>query len=185
MLRLASLNRSTLLAALTLTAVAAVACSGGERGGGGDFKINTYQSGGVLDGRETSLQAVLDTGKPVVLNFWAGDCPPCRAELPVLQAAWQEFSQDVVLLGVDVGPFFGLGTHDQGVALLREFGITYPAGNTPDSSILNDFNLNALPGTFFMTPDGNINDSWPAAISSGQLQRRINELIEATADQAG
>ena len=170
---------------LALTAIAAVACSGGERGGGGDFKINTYQSAGILDGRETSLQAVLDTGKPVVLNFWAGDCPPCRAELPVLQAAWEEFEEDVVILGVDVGPFFGLGTHDEGVSLLREFRITYPAGNTSNSSVLQDFNLNALPGSFFMTPDGTINDNWSGAISSGQLRRRINNLIDLTAEQAG
>ena len=144
----------------------------------------TYQSGGVLVGRETSLQAVLDTGKPVVLNFWAGDCPPCKAELPVLQSAWQEFDQDIVLLGIDIGPFFRLGTHDQGIALLQEFGITYAAGNSPDSSILEDFNLNSLPGTFFLTPDGKINDTWGGAISSGQLRRRINNLIDATEDQA-
>ena len=175
------LNRSTLLAALALTAIAAVACSGGERGGGGDFKIAAYQSGGVLDGRETSLQAVLDQGRPVVLNFWAGNCPPCRAEMPVLEGAWNEFKGDVVMLGVDVGPFFGLGTDAQALSLLRETGVTYPAGNTRNSSILDDFNLNSLPGTFFMTPDGTIDDRWTGAISSGQLRRRINNLIDASA----
>jgi cytochrome c biogenesis protein CcmG/thiol:disulfide interchange protein DsbE len=128
---------------------------------------------------------VLDQGKPVVLNFWAGDCPPCRAELPVLQAAWEEFNEDIVLLGVDVGPLFGLGTFDQGVSLLREFRITYAAGNTTSSSVLEDFNLNGLPGTFFLRADGTIDDTWPGAISSGQLRRRIDNVIDATADAAG
>lgn len=176
-------NRATLLAVFSITALVAVACSGSGRGSGGDFDITTYQSGGVLEGRETSLQAVLDQGKPVVLNFWAGQCPPCRAEMPALDGAWQEFQDEIVMLGIDVGPFFGLGSYDSGVALLRELQVTYPAGNTGNRSFLQDFNLTGLPGTFFMLPDGTINDNFPGAISSGRLQRRINELIDAHKEQ--
>ncbi len=167
---------------LALTAVVAVACSG-SRGDGGNFDIDTYQSGGVLDGRETDYDAVLAQGKPVVLNFWGGLCPPCRAEMPVLEDAWQEHRDDVTLLGVDIGPFFRLGEVSDGIALLREIGVTYPAGNSRSSSVLEDFNLNSLPSTFFVLPDGEIIDDWPGAISSGQLQRRINNLIDAHAEQ--
>jgi thiol-disulfide isomerase/thioredoxin len=162
-------------------AVAAVACSGGERGGGGDFTINTYQSGGVLDGRETTLQAVLDQGKPVVLNFWAGNCPPCRAEMPVLEDGWKAFKDEVSIVGVDVGPFFRLGTDAQAISLIREMGVSYPTGNSRTSSILEDFNLNGLPGTFFMKPDGTIQDTWPGAISGARLNQKIKALIEASA----
>lgn len=167
-----------------LTAVVAVACAG-SRGGGGDFAIDTYQSGGVLDGRETSYQAVLDQGKPVVLNFWGGLCPPCRAEMPVLEGAWLEHQDDVVMLGVDIGPFFRLGEVEDGISLIREIGVTYPAGNSRSSSLLEDFNLNSLPSTFFVLPNGEIVDDWPGAISSGQLRRRINNLIDADEDRQG
>lgn len=167
-----------------LTAVVAAACSG-SRGGGGDFAIDTYQSSGVLEGRSTSYQAVLDQGKPVVLNFWGGLCPPCIAEMPVLEAAWEEHREDVVILGVDIGPFFGLGEVSDGIALMREIGVTYPAGNSRSSSLLEDFNLNSLPATFFMLPNGEIVDDWPGAITSGQLRRRINNLIDAHAEQQG
>ena len=166
-----------LLTVFLLVALVTVACGG--RGGGGDFDIGTYQSGGVLEGRDTSLQAVLDQGKPVVLNFWGGLCPPCRAEMPTLEDAWQEFDEEVVMLGIDVGPFFGLGSTQDGIDLLRDTGVTYPAGNSRNSSILEDFNLNSLPATFFMLPDGTIQEDWLGAISSGPLSRRIEALIEA------
>ncbi len=163
----------------------AVACSGSGRGEGGDFGIGTYQSGGVLDGRETSLQAVLDQGRPVVLNFWGGLCPPCRAEMPTLEDAWIDYEDEVVLLGVDVGPFFRLGSTDDGIALLRDTGVTYPAGNSQSASILEDFNLTGLPATFFMLPDGTIQDSWPGAIASGPLDRRIRNLVAVHEGQSG
>lgn len=178
------LNRTSLTMVFALTAVVAVACTGSS-GGGGNFRIDTYQSAGVLEGRETDYQTVLDQGKPVVLNFWGGLCPPCRAEMPVLEDAWQEFRDDVVVLGVDIGPFFRLGEVSDGIALLREMGVTYPAGNSRSSSLMEDFNLNSLPSTFFMLPNGEIVDDWPGAISSGQLRRRINNLIDAHAEQQG
>lgn len=164
---------------LVVIAFVSVACSG--RGEGGDFDIVTYQTGDVLNEQQTSLKAVLDHGKPVVLNFWAGDCPPCRAEMPVLEDAWLEFRDDVVMLGVDIGPFMGLGTYAQGVALMQDTGVTYPAGNTPDFTILEDFNLTGLPATFFMKPDGSIIDRWSGTISSGPLRSRIRAMIDEPA----
>ena len=53
-------------------------------------------------------------GRPIVLNFWAGLCPPCRAEMPNLQAFYEKFGDQVTLLGLDVGPFTGLGSNQNG-----------------------------------------------------------------------
>ena len=132
----------------------------------------------MLEGTETTLDSVLAQGKPVVLNFWAGDCPPCVEEMPVLEAAWQEHRDEVVILGVDIGPLVGLGTFESGVRLLRESKITYPAGNSLAPGILHDFGVSGLPATFFITPDGKITDRWPGAIWPDDLNSRILDLIE-------
>ena len=168
-----------LFALLVATAVLLASCATTDGKKAGNFSIHVYQSGGVLPDSETTLQAVLDQGKPVVLNFWAGDCPPCRAEMPTLEASWRQHREDLVMLGVDIGPYMGLGTFESGQKLLEQTGITYPAGNTPDASFISDYNLVGLPMTFFMLPDGTIHDSWTGGIASDQLNRRISDLISA------
>ena len=171
---------AALLALTCLLALIAVSCSLLDRrhGQGGDFPITTYQGAGVITDAETTLESVLAQGKPVVLNFWAGDCPPCVTEMPVLEEAWQEFGGDVVVLGVDIGPLVGLGTYESGQRLLHDSGVTYPAGKSSDFALLDDFGLTGLPATFFITPDGEINDRWHGMIAYGPLQVRMTDLLE-------
>jgi thiol-disulfide isomerase/thioredoxin len=64
----------------------------------------------------------------MILNFWAGQCPPCRAEMPQFEAFHDDFKDEIMLLGVDIGIFTGLVSHNDAESLIRELGITYPAG---------------------------------------------------------
>jgi thiol-disulfide isomerase/thioredoxin len=87
-----------------------------------DFQISVYQGQDVLGGEQVDFSGVVGDGKPVVLNFWAGLCPPCRLEMPDLQEVHEEFGDQIVLVGVDVGTFTGLGDEQEGRALLQEVG---------------------------------------------------------------
>ena len=169
---------AVLLIMVAATLPALVACGDGEQRAS-DFDITMYQGGGEIADQQTSLDGVLAKGKPVVLNFWAGQCPPCVAEMPELEVAWQFYRDDIVLLGVDVGPSFGLRSFEDGRNLLHQIGVTYPAGNSSSPGIARDFGMTVLPGTFFITPDGTVQDSWVGAIRPAQLNRRIDDLIEA------
>ena len=176
-------TRSQTRLSLTLIVVAMallVSCTTSNSEKGANFRIHAYQSGGILPDTETSLQSVLDLGNPVVLNFWAGDCPPCRAEMPTLEASWRQYGDEVVVLGIDIGPYMGLGTFESGQRLLEQTGITYPAGNAPDPGVISAYNMVGLPMTFFMLPEGTINDSWTGGISHNQLYERIDALIAAS-----
>ena len=93
-----------------------------------DFEFTLYQGEGELGGSELSMSEL--QGKPVVLNFWAGLCPPCRAEMPDFQAFQDENRDRLTVLGIDVGQFTNLGTQEDARLLLTDLGVTYPAGYT-------------------------------------------------------
>ena len=42
-------------------------------------------------------------GKPIIINFWATWCPPCRAELPSMNRAWKKISRDIQMIAVNIG----------------------------------------------------------------------------------
>jgi thiol-disulfide isomerase/thioredoxin len=139
-----------------------------------DIQITVYQGAGFQPGEETTLSELLASGKPIVLNFWAGLCPPCRLEMPDFQAMYDENKDSVILFGLDVGPFTGLGSNEDGRALLQELTITYPAGTPSDPDVMKDFRILGMPTTVFITPDGEIYETWTGILTAGKL----NELIE-------
>ena len=145
----------------------------------GDFEILAYQTGGGLTGERMQFSAVLDDGKPVVLNFWAGLCPPCRAEMPEFQEVYDEYRDRILLLGIDLGPFTGLGSTDQGRALLAELGVSYPAGTTEDADVVARFQVLGMPTTLFVTPDGGITAKWTGILTKEKLIEHIDELLAA------
>ncbi|MCH7553209.1 MAG: TlpA family protein disulfide reductase, partial [Chloroflexi bacterium] len=118
-------------------------------------------------------------GKPVVLNFWAGLCPPCRAEMPDLQEVHEEFKDSVLLFGVDVGVFTNLGSQKDARALLEELEVTYPTG-AATTNVLRSYRVFSMPTTLFITPQGEINDRWNGLLSGGKLRELVEELLEAS-----
>ncbi|MDA1256235.1 MAG: TlpA disulfide reductase family protein [Chloroflexi bacterium] len=122
-----------------------------------DFGFTAYGPTDTLGISERSGEFAADIlaqGKPVVLNFWGGTCPPCRAEMPDFQAAFNDFGDQAIFLGLDVGPFTGLGTRSDAESLLQELGISYPTAY-PDGDPTRDFSIVGLPQTIFYDAAGN------------------------------
>ena len=145
-----------------------------------DFQLTLYHGAEVLGGQQVSLSQVLDQGKPVVLNLWAGLCPPCRLEMPDFQEASDEFGDDVLLIGLDVGPFTNLGTNKEGQELIQELGITYPTGTTSDAGVIQDYQLLGMPATYFIKTDGEIARIWTGLLTKDKLTELVEELIEVS-----
>lgn len=154
---------------------------GGESGfSAPDIRIIAYQGEEALGGKEVNLSAVLARGRPIVLNFWAGLCPPCRAEMPDFQQVYNAYKGKLVLFGLDVGPFVALGSREDAQALLKELNITYPAGTTLDSQVVRDYQLLAMPTTFFIKPNGDVLRKWTGPITKGKLTELMDELLRAS-----
>lgn len=98
-------------------------------------------------------------GKPLVLNFWASWCRPCREEAPTLERAWERYgAQGVQFLGVNVQD-----SPEDAMAFTREFWITYLSVRDRDLRLWTDLGMRGVPETFF------IDHTWRfLAIGSGQ-----------------
>ena len=167
------------------TMLLAAACSSGASDSGAqssepvktiyDFNIALYQGSDEL-GSETVAVSDL-RGQPVVLNFWAGLCPPCRAEMPEFQAFANEYDGRATLVGVDLGQFFSLGTEEDAIALLGELGVTYPAGATDDGNLVRELGVLGLPATFFVAADGSLHRKWQGVLNGDKLAEITDEML--------
>ena len=147
--------------------------------GGGNFQMTAYQGAVQLGGTTVEFDDVkaLSQGKPIVLNFWGGSCPPCRAEMPGFQRAYERNADDFLMVGLDVGPFFGLGTRSSALRLLDELGVTYPAAFATSRDPIADFGANALPSTFFFDKNGELVDSRIGFIPENEFEAMLTRLI--------
>ncbi len=177
--------------AMILT-VAAIACGGSDSsstsivGDGAssssssdqapNFSITMYQGQDVVGSEEVSLHSLFGD-KPIVLNFWAGLCPPCRAEMPDLQEFNNKFEDRALLLGIDLGQFTGLGNQKDAQELLDELGVTYPAGFTNDGNVIQDYRVLGMPTTIFIDKDGNIFNKWTGALNGSILEEKTLEML--------
>lgn len=145
-----------------------------------DFELTLYQGQEELGSETILLSEVLDRGEPVVLNFWAGLCPPCRLEMPDLQSSYDNRADQLILIGVDIGPFTNLGSREEGRALLQDLGVSYPAGTTFNESILQEYSVLGMPSTYFITPEGEIVESWSGLLNEEKMTELMDELLAAS-----
>ena len=113
-------------------------------------------------------------GYPVVLNFWASWCRPCRAEAPILAAAAKAERGRVVFLGVDVKDF----TTDA-KRFAKDNGFNYVSVRDTES-VYDDYGLTGLPETFFVDARGRVVSHFIGEIDTEELAQGIRAARAAT-----
>jgi len=129
----------------------------------------------VFDGGTYRLSETLGAGQPVVLNFWASWCVPCREEAPLLESTWQRNRGRISFVGVDVQD-----TDEDARAFLREFRVTYPNGAANSGPISIAFGMRGVPETYFIATDGRIIRKRNGALTAAGLNQYLDELVRAS-----
>ncbi len=124
-----------------------------------------------LDGKTYKLSDF--KGKPVMINFWASWCPPCRAEMPTLQAAYKEYeAQGFVILGVN------LNESEVAINSFKEkTGITFPILIDKDDHVSRLYDIVPLPTSYFVDKNGVVQGKWTGEISKDQLKALIQKIL--------
>ena len=161
---------------LVVVGIIFVACGSTPKNQAPDFTINVFQGQEAVGGDQVALSQLLGT-QPIVLNFWAGLCPPCRAEMPDLQMFYEDFKDQVLLLGIDLGQFTGLGTQEDAQELLQELGVSYPAGSTGNASVIPDYRVLGMPSTVFIDGNGEIFSNWTGVLNGKVLREKTLEML--------
>ena len=122
-----------------------------------------------LDGTEMSLAEL--KGTPVIVNFWATWCGPCRAEIPALEAAQQRLGDDAVILGVNVQE-----DPARVASFAEELGMTYPVVLDAAADTSRLYRVRAFPTTYFIDSRGVIVDVYTGPLNEPLLRQRADEL---------
>jgi len=173
------------LAPLALGAAVLAACGGGRGTTAGAtitapaFPIVAYQGAALLGNGDTRFAVAFRQGQPVVLNFWAGQCPPCQAEMPTFQRVADDYAGRVLVVGIDVGRFTALGGQQSARQLLGDLLITYPAAYAVDDSPLRLYAIRSMPSTIFLDAHGQIVDRASGLLTEEQLRAQVARLATA------
>ncbi len=128
-----------------------------------DFRLPTLDGG--------SFQLSDQRGKPVVLNFWATWCGPCRNELPAIQKAAEHLSDQVVFAAVDQGEEAATVQ-----SYVDEMGLTFTIPMDDGGEVGYVYNVKGLPTTFFIDRNGVIQSLWMGEMNSVTLAENIAKI---------
>ena len=112
-------------------------------------------------------------GQVVLVNNWATWCPPCRAEMPELEAYFRAHANEgFLLVGINSGD-----TQAQVLEFIKEYELTFPMWLDPTGLALHEFKNNALPSSYVIDKSGTVRFVWTGAVSLEALETYVTPLL--------
>ncbi|MCW5882013.1 MAG: TlpA family protein disulfide reductase [Anaerolineae bacterium] len=125
----------------------------------------------TLDGETVDLAD--SQGDVVLVNFWATWCPPCRAEMPVIEAAYQAHKdKGFRVLAVDVRE-----GKDEVAAYARELGLSFPVLLDQNGDVTLAYRVQNLPRSFLIDRQGRVVRIHPGELTPETIERYLQELL--------
>ncbi len=98
--------------------------------------------------------------------------------MPGFQRVYDDFKDEIILFGLDVGPFMNLGSKRDAENLLRELNIRYPTGYSHNRDPVVQNNIIAMPTTLFITPDGKTFRKKVGLLQESEMREIVQDLID-------
>ena len=130
----------------------------------------------VLDGEGKEVKLSDFAGKPVVLNFWATWCGPCKSELPAFDEMYQTYGEDIVFMMLNVTDG-SRDTVDSVKAFVEENGFSFPVYYDTQMMAASLYGAYSIPLTAFILPDGTLAGGYRGAISGETLEESIQIVL--------
>ena len=135
-----------------------------------DFQVTLFDGGSFRLSDQVGETAM-------VLNFWYPTCPPCRAEMPAFQRAWQELQgENVRFLGLFVPQ--GLDTEQDARDFVDELGLTYDFATDTRAQVAQSYEILYFPTTVFVDRKGRVFRSEIAAMDEEKLISLVRQMTQ-------
>ncbi len=112
-------------------------------------------------------------GKPVLINAWATWCPPCKAEMPLLNQYYQSHaSQGFTLLAVNAGD-----SRDQAASFANQNGLAFPVLLDPGTRLLGQMAIDSFPTSILIGRDGKVKAIHVGMFTPESLESEVSPLL--------
>jgi thiol-disulfide isomerase/thioredoxin len=140
-------------------------------------KAETADDFTVLDINGNEVKLSDNFGKPIVVNFWATWCGPCKSELPAFENIYKENKDDVVFMMVNLTDGYR-ETTDTVKDFISQGGYTFPVYFDTSYDAADAYRVNSIPMSLFIDKNGNLVKKQVGAMSESSLKQYINRITQ-------
>jgi thiol-disulfide isomerase/thioredoxin len=161
-----------------LAGVSSPGKTGGSSSGAGSSSTSSAESLVGHAGPAFDLAALDDpaghvslasyAGKPVIVNFFASWCGPCRTETPLLAQYYSSHHDAVHMIGVDAND-----SRTAALAFTKKYGVSYPVGSDPAATTAGAYGVVAMPQTYFLNAQHKVVDHVYGKVTAGSLAQGV------------
>jgi cytochrome c biogenesis protein CcmG, thiol:disulfide interchange protein DsbE len=125
-----------------------------------------------LDG-DGSIELEDLRGRPLVINFWASWCDPCKDEAPEFARTAKRYGDEVRFLGITM-----LDGKDSALAYVKRYGIGFESVRDTRGVVAKRFGVTGVPETAFIDARGRLVGTYIGAFTKGQLAGAVRDLVD-------